>query len=232
MGAYRWMRASRRDCEITHPLRGDEALQAAAQVVRETYTPEEKTAFAAWLAKATNVNKAQIATTAGLQDVAVRQLVASLRSDPDALGMLINVQQQRLRYAELAAQLETYSASAPAEQKTQLLVQAAENWRLAVNAREELRVRELIAQRSADGNDLRYGQLLLSTAPARFIQSGLTGNVYKLANSDVTMKLIAAQAPRHAPVWARAYTALTGVYFNDHGSGVASAFNAVLGPRT
>ena len=213
-------------------LQGDEAVQAAAQIVREAYTPEEKTAFAGWLAKTTVSSKAQIAIIAGLQDVAVRQLVSNLRSDPQYSATLVDIQQQRLRYAEVAGQLETYAASAPADSKSQLLNQAADNWRLAVNAREELRVRDLLMQRGGEGDPLRYAQLLLRASPARFILSGRTDVVYQVANADVTLKMIAAEAAKHPPVWSRAYTALTGVYFNDRQPAVLSAFEAVLGPRT
>jgi tetratricopeptide (TPR) repeat protein len=213
-------------------LQGDEAIQAAAQVVREAYTPEEKTAFAGWLAKLPATDKSRFAILAGLQDVAVRELNARLKAEPDGLGTLTTMQQQRLRYAELAGQLEAYAATVPADQKLQLWAQAADNWRLAVNPREELRVRDLLAQRGSVGDPLRYGRLLLNTSPDRFIRSGLTDVVYRIANADITLKMIGVLAPAHPPVWSRAYTALSGVYFNDRQPAVLTAFDSVLGPRT
>ena len=57
--------------------------------------------------------KPRLALMAGLQDVAVRDLTARIGADPKlALGgegqELIQIQQERLRYSELAGQLETY----------------------------------------------------------------------------------------------------------------------------
>ena len=46
-----------------------------------------------------------------------------------------------------------------------------------------------------------------------------------------TFQLVCRGA-KQQPVWGRAYTALTGVYFDRRDPGITAAFNEVLGPRT
>ena len=122
-------------------LDSEQAIHAAAQAVGDFYAPEEKTAFGAWLMNSRLSDKARIAITAGLQDIAVSDLNKRITADPSlALGgegqQLIQIQQQRLQYAELASQLEGYwKPLAANEQRDQLLIRAADNWRLAVNPR-------------------------------------------------------------------------------------------------
>ena len=160
----------------------EEGLQAVGQVVREFYTPEEKTAFATWLMRLPLENKTSIALTAGLQDVAVRDLHRRITSDVnralDAEGQqLIQLEQQRLAYVELAGYLEGYSKSmAQRDPQAQLLTQAAEQWKLAGNPREELRVRQLLFQRGSVPDPDRYARLLFTIAPERFVQAAAGNN--------------------------------------------------------
>ena len=223
-------------------------LQAAAQVVREFYTPEEKVAFGTWLMRSPFENKAGIALIAGLQDVAVRDLHARITADPKKAvefegQQLIQIEQQRLMYAELAGYLEGYAkAVAQGDPQIQLLTHAAEQWRLGANTGEELRVRQLLFQRGSVPDPDRYAQLLFTVAPDRFVQAAAGGNqalrdattslAYRSADAATAFKIINLRGAKKPPVWSRAYTALTGVYFNNREPLVESAFNAALGPRT
>jgi tetratricopeptide (TPR) repeat protein len=226
----------------------EEGLQALAQVVREYYTPEEKVAFGNWLTKLPLQDKARFALTAGLQDVAVGLLNAKIVVEPnranDSEGQqLIQIEQQRLMYAELAGYLEASAKAVPqGDPHIRLLTQAAEQWRLAVNPREELRVRQALFQRGSVPDPDRYAQLLFSVAPDRFVQAGAGGNTalrdatialaYRSGDSATALKIIDLRGAKMPPVWSRAYTALTGVYFNNREPVTLTAFNAALGPRT
>jgi cellulose synthase operon protein C len=228
-------------------LDDEQAIEAAAKIVNEFYTPEEKTTFGAWLMNRQITEKPRLALMAGLQDVAVRNLTARISANPKlALGgegqELIQIQQERLQYAELAEQLEVYwNALAASDQRDQLLIQAADNWRLAANPKEELRVRQLLFQRGNIPDPTRYADLLYRAAPDRFIQaaagtSGLRDAAmalaYKAPDSTTALKIIDTRGAKLPPVWSRAYTALTGVYFNQREPAILNAFTSVLGPRT
>ncbi|HYP06633.1 MAG TPA: tetratricopeptide repeat protein [Bryobacteraceae bacterium] len=227
-GAYLEARVAAR-LRSYETLQTEEALPVIAEVVRELYTPEEKATFAAWLTKLQLPSKWRFAAAAGLEDVAARELNANLRSEEELQQNLINTQQARLRYAELAGQLERFAATKLPGEASAVLSLAAQNWKLAVNAREELRVRDKL---SRDVDPLRYGQLLLAAAPDRFVNSGLTEVAYRIATPDITLRMIGALSTQKPPVWNKAYTALTGVYFKDKRPAVTTAFEGVLGART
>ena len=229
-------------------LASDEEIYAAAQVVREFFTPEEKTAFGDWLLKLPLESKSRFALAAGLHDVAVRDLHARISADANlALGaegqQLIQIQQQRLRYAELAGQLEGYWKALPVnDQRDQLLIQAANNWGLAANPTAELRARQLLFQSGNVPDPNRYAELLYKVAPDRFAQAGSVSNTalrdavinlaYRVEDPALALRVISTRAAKHQPVWGRAYTALTGVYFNRRDPAITAAFNEALGPRT
>ena len=94
-------------------------LRALGETVRDYYTPEEKTAFAAFLEKQRKPGSRtglETAEAAGLEDVTARWLVALLCATPgDALAQneLIDHQTRRIRFAELGAQLEALWRSVP-----------------------------------------------------------------------------------------------------------------------
>lgn len=226
----------------------EQGLQAAAQAVREFYTPEEKAAFGAWLMRLPFEDKARIALSAGLYDVAVRDLHARITADPkralDTEGQqLIQIEQQRLMYAELAGYLEGYArALGQGDPQIQLFTQAAEQWRLAVNPREELRVRQVLFQRGTVPDPDRYAQLLFTVAPERFVQAAAGSNqalrdasialAYRSGDAATALRIVNLRGAKKPPVWTRAYTSLTGVYFNHREPAITAAFDAVLGPRT
>lgn len=229
-------------------LDSDEAIYSAAQVVREYYTPEEKEAFGEWLLKLPLQDKSRFALAAGLQDVAVRDLHARIAADPNlALSgegqQLIQIQQQRLRYAELAPQLEAFWKVLPAsDQRDQVMVQAIDNWRLAANPAEELRARQILFQRGNVPDPDRYAELLSRVAPDRYVQAGSVSNTglrdavialaYRKEDPLIALRIISTRGSKQQPVWTPAYTALTGLYFNHREPAITAAFNAALGPRT
>jgi tetratricopeptide (TPR) repeat protein len=206
------------------------------------FTPEEKQTFATFVrGKLTKVTAEGIlallpaAESAGLADLMAEwqnQLLAKDLEGP-APRQLIELQQRRLRYAELARQLE-------ARWKTE----AAENYRLAGDTGAELRVLDQLDRRGAlTGAPItRYAELLSKT-PQRFLavaKSGRSANVrnefatYALDNFSAAraLEVIAARGAGQQPVWNHAYTALTGLYFASPAPQVNTAFRDALGTAT
>ncbi len=220
----------------------DHASLMAPAEVATYYTPEEKQTFATFLrGKLTKVTAQDIlallpaAESAGLADLNAEwqnQLLGENLEAP-APRQLIELQQRRLRYAELARQLET-----------RWKAQAAENYRLAGDTPAELRVLDQLDRRSELRGAMiaRYAELLSKT-PQRFLavaKSDKSDNVrndfagYALDNFSAAraLEVIAARAAGQQPVWDHAYTALTGLYFASSAPQVNAAFRDALGTRT
>ena len=128
------------------------------------------------------------------------------------------------------------------DQRDQVLGQAADNWRMAGNPREELRVRQMLFQQGSVPDPVRYADLLFKVAPDRFVQAAAGNNqalrdatmnrAYQFGDAATALKIVALRGAKKSPVWRGAYTALTGVYFKDPEPAVLTAFNAALGART
>ncbi|MGH9628633.1 MAG: hypothetical protein ACRD7E_09890, partial [Bryobacteraceae bacterium] len=219
-----------------------------ANVVNTYYTPEEKGTFAAFLER---IQAGQAAQAAGLNDLAARWLARDLLIPParakryGTLPQLIELQQRRMKFAEVSSQIEAYWRSYPpdAGDKDQLLQMAAANYRLAGDSAGELRVLAILHQRNAlSGLDAdRYSELLRSTAPEQLI--ALAGGSSPapirdsaansaVADGDAALALQAVQARGKGlpPVWTSAYTALTGYHFGLATPEIDSAFRSALHP--
>lgn len=235
-GFQQWLNARLR--QAPRPL----AIEAAT-VVDLYYTPEEKLAIAA------TVSRADVGRAAGLMDVAARAMRSSLRQSPaqavDGAYSLIQLQQQRAQYRELAQELEALwkLAPPPTPNRDSLLVRAADNWRYAGAVDQELRVLGTLIQMNSSGNWLpRYLHLLARTAPDQLVaraQAGPKGVRTAAAAAavaeggpELALRAIQARGTGLPPVWTSAYTALTGFYFDTRTPEVLGAFDATLGPRT
>src|SRR5207302_3268854 len=88
----------------------------------------------------------------------------------------------------------------------------------------------------------RYAELLtrspqrLATAassdPSDEIRNAIANYVLKSGNTSRAFDVIAARGRGLPPVWTRAYTALTGLYFVANTAPVNTAFREVLGTAT
>ncbi len=217
------------------------------------FTPEEKQAFATFLrgklGKATAEGIAALmpaAESAGLADLKAEWQNQLLTVSPGGpTQALVEIQQRRLRYAELARQLEAYWKIFPPEgSRDALLSQAAENYRLAGDTAAELRLLNQLDQRGQLSGELitRYADLL-STTPQRFLtvaKSDKSVDVrnhfasYALDNFSPTraFEVIAARGASQSPIWNRAYTGLAGLYFASPAPQVNTAFRDALGTGT
>ena len=144
------------------------------------FTPEEKQAFATFLrAKLGKITAEGVtkllpaAESAGLADLKAEWQNRLLAASPGGPAQpLVDVQQKRLRYGELARQLEAYWKVYPPDGQGRdgLLSQAAENYRLAGDTAGELRLLDQLDQRGQLGGALstRYAELL-SRTPQKFL---------------------------------------------------------------
>ncbi len=226
-----------------------------AMAVKQYYTPEEKSAFAVFL-KAHMADAAldltNAAENAGLIDIAAQSLQARIlaKPGPDVYGplqRLATMQQKRLKFEDLGHTLEALWKAFPADadNRNDLLQQAADRYGQVGDARDELRVLtqlESIGALSGPAAE-RYNKLLRQTAPDRLIRVAGTGATPDLRNSAaniamsgddaaLALKVVAARGRGLSPVWTKAYTALAGLFFARTSPEIASAFQSALGPAT
>ncbi|HVX65179.1 MAG TPA: tetratricopeptide repeat protein [Bryobacteraceae bacterium] len=213
--------------------------KAAGSVAGTWYTPEEKEALAAYL-EVNSPHDPQIAISAGLMDVAARWMTANRRTQE-----LITLEQSRMRFGPVAAALEGLAKTAGnTGDASSLLAQAAENYRTAGEAQNELRVLLALERSGTIGEPLlaRLGELLRTSAPDRLVElarsrsSSVRNSAAQTAvggsDGDFALRVIAARSAGMPPVWGRAYTALAGLYFGRTTPEISSAFEAALGPRS
>ncbi|MBZ5605802.1 MAG: hypothetical protein LAO79_26175, partial [Acidobacteriia bacterium] len=188
--------------------------------VAKYYSPEDKAKLAAF----PNI-KIQ---NAGMADVEAKQVFDALMAggDDNVRQRLIELQQRRLAFDELGAQME----------KLDEPEQAAEACRNSGNTAAELR----ILQAHHDGAYFeRYCQLLMARPQAMIAAIGrerkaetantMVNYVIEHGNAAQAQQAIAARGTRLGPLWTKAYTSLSGMYF---GTNVRSSFIDILGGMT
>jgi tetratricopeptide (TPR) repeat protein len=165
---------------------------------------------------------------AGMADIEAKQIWDAFLKDgnPDTKQRLIEIQRHRLAFDELGAQLE----------KAESPEQAAEAYRDAGNTTAELRV--LTAQH--DGALLeRYCQLLMARPAAMIAAIGrerkadaanaMVNYVIVHGTAAQAQQAIAARGTKMGPLWTKAYTGLSGMYF---GTNARLSFTDILGDMT
>ena len=226
-----------------------------AVAVKQYYTPEEKNAFAAFI-KAHMADPAldltNAAENAGLIDIAAQSLQTKIlaKPGPDAYGPLQRLsamQEKRLKFEDLGHTLEAVWKALPpdAENRNDLLQQAADRYGKVGDTRDELRVLTQLESLGALSGPAaaRYNKLLRQTAPDRLIRVAGTGATPDLRNSaaniamngddaSLALKAVAARGRGLPPVWTKAYTALAGLFFARTSPEIASAFQSAVGPAT
>lgn len=229
------------------------ASQVAAETgtaVRNYYTPEDKNAFAALLQPRPQAEPTlELAAAAGMQDVQARRLHAMLLAEPQGeqqpalLRRLIELQQRRGRYAELASQMEALLRVTPPSsgQRDILLTEAAANYGIAGRNADELRLLSARYEQAGLQPDQleRFCRALLPQPPrltallARNrwpqLENQLTECVIQHGSFDTGMAAIQARGQRTSPLWIQAYTALAGLYHASPDPRVRAAFAEALG---
>jgi tetratricopeptide (TPR) repeat protein len=233
-----------------------QALRAMATVVGEYATPEEKAQFAAWLetkrTKAADDSELREVYLPAMQAAGLKEMESDLRWEFAAnrydhntgeLFTWVQMQQKRVQLEGVGAKLEKLAASLPSVRQGQVWQEAAQIYHSLGDPAAELRAMDMKARFEAIENpDTRYMELLLAARPQALIEKasgtlgtrGETGDLvaqFLMANGkpDQAMAGVAARSNGLPPVWKKAYTGLTGLYFRQHTGQVREAFSGALG---
>lgn len=252
--------------EIQHPEQARYAFAAAVQEMGRTaatyYTPEELSALQAYLKKQEASATPQdgeslwlpLTQSAGLGNLEAQWRFERMMANPGKSTVmaderrLIALEDQRMKYGELGADLEKYWTVYPLRpDKDRLLTEAAAAYRADGNSQDELRVLDIAFSHNALGGEMlhRYFQLLLANDPAKLVTIAGTANGLKTSardavtnfvlasgGRDLALQTVSARGAGLPPVWTRAYTGLTGLYYSDKGPAVNAAFRGALGGGT
>ncbi len=226
------------------------ASRALGQAVAMYYTPEERQAFASRLtegkaaANPQNVNSfIEIANAAGLHDLEIAWKIeqAAERSADEGFfgeGPFIRLQQSRMRFAELARQLEDLSTRISGNnQRVSVLSSAVRAYQMIGDADGELRLMTARPELQTPFRQ-RYFELLARARPDDLLRiassgdpTGLLATQALIAAGDSTRALQAIRAQRRTPVWTDAYTGLVGLHFGLNTVDTRTAFQRALGPQ-
>jgi tetratricopeptide (TPR) repeat protein len=233
------------------------ALSEMGTAVAQYFTPEEKVKFADFAQTVrspmnfqdANLFAIPLVHSAGLaeQEALWRyDLMMHSSEDEDALlgqmSRLVELQRQRIKFAEMGSQLETFAPRIRPQRRSIALLDAAEAYRAAGDSDNELRVLSALAP-SDFGDDVRkrYFALLLTKNSQRLVQEasawtpfGQQAADFAIANgsANVAHDVVTQRGRPRPPVWGRSYTALVGLYFAEPQSSISAAFVDALGDQT
>jgi tetratricopeptide (TPR) repeat protein len=216
------------------------AARILGNTVSTYFTPEEKQAFLSKLTpRRQGANQQQrelltnIASSAQLYDFEV-----ALRIDQGAGGSFLPLQERRMRFTEVARQLEDLAARSPANMRAGLLMNAARAYQTIGDAATELQLfSNHYELQSADRP--RYFTLLAAQRPDELLDivarsgpdpSSLLATQLFIAAGDRARAMQSIERQRRNAVWTNAYTGLTGLYFGLNAPEVPAAFQKALGP--
>jgi cellulose synthase operon protein C len=232
------------------------ALTEMGTTVACYFTPEEKASFADFAqALRTPMSDAAardfalpLVQAAGLADEEAQWrydlLMNSRISDPNSMAEVtdfVQLQRQRLKFAELGQQLEKI-ASVRRDLYASVIENAAQAYRAAGDEDDELRLLSTLGPNLLGGDDeTRWFALLLKKNPQQLVQLasswspwGQQAADFVLANGDAELAhaVVAARSKVRPPVWEKSYNALVGLYFAENQPPVNAAFTDALGDQT
>ena len=229
------------------------AGQAMGKIVNETYTPEEKARFEqALISRSAGMGLAARDATlmppaeaAGLVDLESRWRLDSMGSQ-SIDQQLVTLQSQRGLYGDLGRQLEDHAARNPGRPaEAAALAQAIQAFIADGDIDSQVRVmRKALARNALSGALLdRYLTLMASMQPAELLAVARGNGSAEIRNravqfailgdrSELAYSAIQARGSALASVWTKAYTALTGQYFDDRSPAIDAAFQGALDTRT
>lgn len=231
----------------------DTCVKAMGKTVAQYFTPEEKVAFAEFLAARAPGNQAppefliDAAQAAGLSNLEARWRFEALLASPEnfsgQLQSLIQQQTQRLKFMELGREMEQYAEAVKPGSRSYVLQSAANAYRSAGADAEELRIyAELDERGMVLPNPQRHFELLFELNRQEIVEVAGRGDSslaeaavnFAVASCDhqLAYQAIQARGTRFAPVWTNAYTALAGLYFTDRDGSVRESFAKILDDRT
>ena len=232
------------------------AMTEMGSVVANYFTPEEKTSFVTFAqAIRTPMNFEEVnfivlplAHSAGLGEEEARWryelMMNAAENSPALLGQMssfVELQRGRLKFEELGPQLERFAPRVVPTQRTTVFLAAAEAYRAAGDADNELRVLASIPPDYLGGDvQKRFLELLLKKQPQRLIQFSSAWNSFGETAADFAVKsgdaelahaVVAARGSSRPLVWRKVYTGLVGLYFAEGSPGINSAFIDALGDQ-
>ncbi len=232
------------------------ALIEMGNTVAAYFTPEEKSAFASFAeSKRAAMNLSDVdsfaiplAQSAGLAELEARwRFELMMQEEASALQLanmqpLVDLQRRRLKFADLASQLEQLAQHDVPGQRYSIWIAAADAYRSASDPDNELRVLAAIPPAYIGGDaQQRLFQLMLARRPQALVQRAANWDTwgqqaadYIVANGDAGLvhALVSSRGRARPPVWSRSYDALAGLYFAEPTADVNEAFLAALGDNT
>jgi len=230
---------------LTESARQPNALDLAAPVVRDYYTPEEKASVETAVRNAPETTLKYLFSTGAdftqLQSDLLNGLLMSGKAEPSTEQTLIGLESRRGRFAGLARTLESLAqrSTGNPQAANRALTEAANVWRAEGDRAAELRVLTALFDRGALNGQLqeRYFSLLDSAQRSRIVDLARTLNPavsFAVHSSDFAFarQAVASRGSATSPLWSNAYTALAGVYNDVRTTEVDASFRASLGGGT
>ena len=219
------------------------AVRVLGNTVHTYYTPEERQAFAARLTQrrpTANPQQRQmlidIADHAHLYDL---EVAWRLEQNP-GFGTFEPLQQRRMRFAELAGQLEVLAARVPPNDRLRTLMDAVRQYQTIGDAPAELQLFSRHPELQVNDRQ-RYYELLAEQRPDELLgiaarsngdSTGLLATQAFIAADDRDRAMQSIERQGMNAVWTNGYTGLTGLYFGVNSPGVQAAFQRALGSPT
>ncbi|MDA1312976.1 MAG: hypothetical protein O2968_06550 [Acidobacteria bacterium] len=228
-------------------------LQAAAQPVEHYFTPEEKSAFVAFLTEQRRTMRRgdveegllPLVEQAGLAETQAQWLHELMMASPgssqtgDFMRRLIELQRCRLRHDELGRQLEEYWRVHPVRAgRDSILISAAHAYFSSGNEDSEFRVLDTLAGGEINTTQWRdrYYELLLTRRPDALValarDDSAANFLIARGDADLALRAVATRGGELPPVWSLAYTGLAGLHFGRQTPQVRDAFVRALGSAT
>ena len=237
------------------------ALQQMGSTANAYFTPEERTAFAAFAESRRNGMDVPdlerfaipLAENAALAEQEARWRLEALMaraSDAASYGQIqafIELERRRGRFAELGRELEPLAAmlpAAPAGRREHALLVAADAYRSAGQASNEMRILAALSGHTGNLDSLhqqRLFELLLASQPEELVRiasnwtvAGEQAAAYALAKGTPALShaVVEARARTRPAVWRKSYDALVGLYFSETTPEVNRSFLSALGDLT
>ncbi|MFZ0908835.1 MAG: tetratricopeptide repeat protein [Candidatus Acidiferrales bacterium] len=233
------------------------AMAEMGAAVARYFTPEEKVSFAEFaetLRAPMNFEDANLIAiplvhAAGLAEEEARWRYELMMDAPVNSQVLrgqmfsfIELQRQRVKFAELGPQLERFAPRVAPHQQAGVLMAAAEAYRAAGDSENDLRVLASVPTNYLGGDvQKRFLELLLEKNPQQLVKSASAWNTFgeqaadfavKSGDAELAHAVIAARASSRPAVWEKSYTALAGLYFSETSPAISAAFLDALGDQT
>jgi len=233
------------------------AMTEMGTVARRYFTPEEKVSFGTF-AQTVRASLNPMATdnfafplvqAAGLTEIEARWRYELMMSLPardielvNQMQQLVQLQRERLKFAELGQQLEKFVPRVQPEAYGAVNQAAAEAYRAAGDEQKELELLSNLSPGYLDpNNQARFLELLLKQRPQQLVRvaSGWTpfgqiaaDYVVLNGNAELAQAVVATRSHARPAVWQKSYTSLVGLYFAETRPAINEAFVSALGNQT